>query len=177
MENFTGQIFLYHRVGPGVRPVNADRADAEGRNECIESLQQGASQSGRLSWPSQGWNGCIGPKRSASCPELVLYLGRQAPLSRPWEEAFFTPSTTGGPPSGRTPPGPRLFIYSKHYANKPSILDMMHSFEVQCIHSTLYLARKVSLTGPWEAFNAFIPPFRIRPVSVTRADPGARPVI
>ncbi len=29
--------------GPGVRPINADRADAEGRNECIESLP-GASQ-------------------------------------------------------------------------------------------------------------------------------------
>ena len=45
MENFTDHIFPYHRgVGPGVRPVNADRADAEGRrNECIESLP-GASQ-------------------------------------------------------------------------------------------------------------------------------------
>ena len=44
MENFTDQIFLYHRVGPGVRPVNAYRADVvEGRNECIESLP-GASQ-------------------------------------------------------------------------------------------------------------------------------------
>ena len=30
-------------MGPGVRPVKADRADAEGRNECIESLP-GASQ-------------------------------------------------------------------------------------------------------------------------------------
>ena len=111
------------------------------------------------------------------CIHLVLYLGRQDPLSRPWEEAFFTPSTTGGPPSGGTPPGPRLFIYFKNCANKPSILDMMHSFQVQCIHSTLDLARKVSLTGPWEAFNAFIPPFRTRPVSINRADPGAHPVI
>ena len=40
MEIFTDHIFLYHRVGPG---VNADRADAEGGNECIESLP-GASQ-------------------------------------------------------------------------------------------------------------------------------------
>ena len=43
MEIFTDHIFLCHRVGPGVRPVNADRADAEWRNECIESLP-GASQ-------------------------------------------------------------------------------------------------------------------------------------
>ena len=43
MEIFTDQIYLYHRVGPGVRPVNAYRADVEGRNECIESLP-GASQ-------------------------------------------------------------------------------------------------------------------------------------
>jgi len=43
VENFTDHIFPYHRVGPGVRPINADRADAEGRNECIESLP-GASQ-------------------------------------------------------------------------------------------------------------------------------------
>ena len=42
MEIFTDQIiFLYHRVGPGVHPVNTHRADVvEGRNECIESLPE-----------------------------------------------------------------------------------------------------------------------------------------
>ena len=44
MENFTNHIFLYYRVGPGVRPVNAYWTDVvEGRNECIESLPE-ASQ-------------------------------------------------------------------------------------------------------------------------------------
>ena len=31
-ENFTDHIFVYHRAGPGVRPVDAYCADKKGRN-------------------------------------------------------------------------------------------------------------------------------------------------
>ena len=73
MEIFTDQIFLYHRVGPGVRQVNACRADVvEGRNECIESLPE-ASQADFPGQVKGGRDAFDLKGGSASCPELKVY--------------------------------------------------------------------------------------------------------